>query len=98
MHVDFGSRQLERTFADEAAAVRRWGPEVGRRYITRVRLLQEARALDELLAIQSLRLHPLRGGRSGEWAMTLQGRWRLIIEWRDERTVLVKEVTSHYGD
>ena len=98
MHVDFASRQLERSFTDEADAIRRWGPQVGRRYIMRVRLLQEARTLDDLLAIQSLRLHPLRGERSGDRAITLQGRWRLIIERPDERTVTVKEVTNHYGD
>ena len=98
MQVAFASRQLERSYADEADASRRWGPQVGRRYLMRVRLLEEAMAFEELFAFQSLRLHPLRGDRSGEWAITLQGRWRLIIERSDERTVVVKEVMSHYGD
>ena len=98
MHVEFASRQLERSFADERDAARRWGSQVGRRYIMRVRLIQEARAFEDLFAIQSLRLHPLRGDRASEWAMALQGRWRLIIERPDERTVLVKEVANHYGD
>jgi proteic killer suppression protein len=98
MNLVFASRRLEQCYENGANAVRAWGPQVGRRYIQRINLLYAVRSFDELFNFQALRLHPLRGPRAEEWAMTLQGRWRLIIELLSEDTILVKEVSHHYGD
>lgn len=98
MQVRFASRKLLRCFLDEAEAAKVWGPVVGRRYIQRVQLLQVVEGWDDLSTFQALRLHPLKGERRREWALTLRGRWRLIFERPDVQTILVKEVSRHYGD
>ena len=98
MRVVFANRDLERGYLDVSRATREWGQPLGLRYIQRVKILIAASNLQELGRSRALRLHPLKGNRRGEWAMTLQGRWRLIIEPIDEATVRVKEVSAHYGD
>ena len=54
----------------------------------------------DLYAIRALRLHPLTGRRKGQLAMTLTGRWRLIVTvGSDAMTVVrVEEVSKHYDD
>jgi proteic killer suppression protein len=96
--IEFAGGRLERCFRNESRAVREWGQHVGLRYIQRIQVLAAATSLDELRGSRALRLHPLRGDRRGEWAMTLAGRWRLTFEAVDEQTVRIKEVSAHYGD
>ena len=96
--VVFASRELERAYVDVSRATREWGHPLGLRYIQRVKVLIAANNLHELGRSRALRLHPLKGNRRGEWAMGLQGRWRLTVESIDEQTVRVKEVSAHYGD
>ena len=83
---------------DVSRATRELGNPLGLRYIQRIKVLIAANNLNELGRSRALRLHPLKGNRRGEWAMMLQGRWRLIIEPIDEQAVRVKEVSAHYGD
>ena len=59
-------------------------------------ILQAGR-FDDLFAAASLHVHPLTGGRMGQYAMTLQGRWRLIVTVENDR-VVVEEVSNHYDD
>ena len=96
--VVFASRELERAYMDVSRATREWCHPLGLRYIQRIKVLIAANNLHELGRSRALRLHPLKGNRRGEWAMMLQGRWRLIIEPIDEQAVRVKEVSVHYGD
>ena len=97
MEVRFRNRSLERSFFASREASRMWGRDVGRRYIQRVTLLIDAEHFDDLFAATSLHLHPLSGDRQGQYAMTLQGRWRLIITVEAD-AIVVEEVTNHYGD
>ena len=97
MEVEFGDRDLERCYAARAEAARRWGSVVGRKYGRLVDALYNALDRQELGAIRSLRLHPLKGSRDGEWAIDLHDRWRVILSFEGE-TVRIREVTQHYGD
>lgn len=97
MDVHFRTRRLERCAGNLGAAARAWGPEVGRRYIERVQLLQEAPSLDELFAIRTLGFHPLRGDRRGQFALRLTGRMRLIVEsGPEDGSVTVMEVVDYH--
>ncbi len=98
MEVRFGSRRLEKCYQESKGAIRAWGPDAGRKYIARVQALFAARGFDDLLTIRSLGLHKLKGKRSEEYAIKLHGRWRLILVRITDDTVLVQEVTNHYGD
>lgn len=97
MQVRFRTRQLERCAAELNSAARAWGPRVGRRYVERVQLLQEAPSLDELFAVRTLGFHPLRGDRRGQFALRLTGRMRLIVEpGPEDGSVTVVEVVDYH--
>ena len=98
MRIEFANNPLARRFQDESLAERAWSGKVARRYIMRVSLIQNTQEFDHLFTFPELHLHPLTGDRQGEWAITLQGRWRLIIERREHESILIKEVTNHYDD
>jgi plasmid maintenance system killer protein len=98
MEVKFGTRQLMRCYEESSRAMRRWGPDVGRKYIARINSLYAAKKFSDLYTIRSLDLHQLKGGHSGQYAITLHGRWRLILVPEREDAVRVEEVTKHYGD
>lgn len=52
-----------------------------------------------LFSVRSFRLHPLKGDRRGQFALTLVGRYRLILERGDsDDAVVLLEVSSHYDD
>ena len=99
MEVIFKSRQLQRCYEESARAVQRWGPEVARKYITRVKQLQALATFHQAYNLSAMELHPLKGARMGELAMTLTGRWRLIVRrGKSEESVIIEEVSNHYGD
>lgn len=65
----------------------------------RINALHDAEDWDAIRRIRSLRAHALRDNRAGQWAINLQGRWRLIVEvGDDERSVTILEVSNHYDD
>lgn len=97
MEVEFGSNRLELCYANMAMAVRNWGSAAGSRYGRVVDALYNASDRHELSEFRSLRLHPLRGDRQGQWAIVLHDRWRVILTFRED-VVRIEEVTQHYGD
>ena len=99
MIVKFRNQTLRKNYEDANTASRAWGTQVARRYIQRIEQIEAMPNFHRLFSIQSLRLHPLKGNRQGQYALTLIGRYRLIIEQDDATdTVLVSEVSNHYDD
>ena len=96
MRVRFRTRRLERCFEDSSRAARTWGPEVGERYVERIRYLIEARSAADLYKIRTLDFHALTGDRAGQHAMRLTGRWRLIVTLTDDDAALVDEVVDYH--
>jgi proteic killer suppression protein len=98
MEVIFGSAELMKCYQESERAIRRWGPDIGQRYIARIQALYAAARFSDLFTIRSLGLHPLKGDRQGQYAIKLVGRWRLVIVPVGEDKVRLEEVTKHYGD
>ena len=99
MQVIFRTRQLQRNYENQAHAVMEWGHDVGRRYVDRVNYLYEARDFNQLYDTRRLRLHPLRGSRTGELSIYLTGWWRLIVTRGDTaQSIVLEEVSNHYDD
>ena len=98
MQVVFRTRQLQRNYEDTTRAITDWGYEVSRRYADRVNHLYEARDFTNCIA-RRLRLHPLRGSRTGKLSIYLTGRWRLIVTRRDTaQSIIIEVVSNHYDD
>jgi toxin HigB-1 len=57
--------------------------------------LNAATALDDLSPLKSVGLHKLTGDRKGQWAMTINGPWRLCFRFRDGDAWDVEIVNYH---
>jgi proteic killer suppression protein len=100
VRVTFRTARLKRCYEKSEEAQRRWGGAVGRRYVERVNILYAAESVGDLYKMLSLQFHPLTGDRRGQYALTLVGRFRLIVSIPDDdwKAVRVEEVSKHYGD
>lgn len=47
----------------------------------RLSALNVAKSLDDLGRLRSVGLHKLKGGRRGQWAMTVNGPWRVCFRF-----------------
>ena len=47
------------------------------------------------MALPGYRLHPLRGDRKGEWAVSVSGNWRLVFEFEGDDATNVDLVDYH---
>jgi toxin HigB-1 len=59
--------------------------------------LNVAKSLSDLSPLKSLGLHKLKGDRRGQWAMTVNGRWRVCFEFRKGDAHQVEIVDYHRG-
>jgi proteic killer suppression protein len=59
--------------------------------------LNVAKALDDLSPLKSIGLHKLKGNRRGQWAMTVNARWRICFEFRKSDAFNVEIVDYHRG-
>ena len=57
-------------------------------------LLDSAAGPDDL-GLPGLGLHPLKGQRKGEWAVTVQANWRLTFKFLEEGVELVNYEDYH---
>ena len=60
-------------------------------------VLDAATALDDLSPLKSIGLHKLTGNRKGQWAMTVNGPWRICFEFRKGDAYSVEIVDYHKG-
>ena len=70
----------------------------------RLQLLDAVRSMNEIPSLAScectpsgvtIGLHKLKGGRGHQWAMTINGPWRLAFEFRDGDAYNVEIVDYH---
>ena len=59
--------------------------------------LDAAMSLTPLRVLQAVRLHPLTGSRQGQWAMTVNGRWRVTFRFDDGDAHAVQIEDYHRG-
>jgi toxin HigB-1 len=59
--------------------------------------LNVAKSLQDLSPLKSVGLHKLKGDRKGQWAMTVNERWRICFEFRKGDAFNVEIVDYHRG-
>lgn len=59
--------------------------------------LNVATTLRDLSPLSSVGLHKLKGDRKGQWAMTVNGPWRICFEFRAGDAYEVEIVDYHKG-
>ena len=59
--------------------------------------LNAATSLSDLSPLKSVGLHKLTADRKGQWAMTVNGPWRICFEFRKGNAYHVEIVNYHKG-
>ena len=59
--------------------------------------LNVAKSLQDLSPLKSVGLHKLKGDRAGQWAMTVNARWRICFTFADGDAHDVEIVDYHRG-
>jgi toxin HigB-1 len=59
--------------------------------------LDAAKSLADLSPLASVGLHKLKGNRSGQWAMTVNRRWRLCFRFENGHAYDVEITDYHRG-
>ena len=100
MEIRFRTHSLRKQYEFSNEAFKAYGEQVGRKYIQRINIIKKSKDVDELKSIRSLRCHPLKGNRKGEWSITLTGFYRLIFTLHGDNLEIVKieEVSKHYDE
>lgn len=60
-------------------------------------VLDSATSLKDLSPLKSVGLHKLKGDRKGQWAMTVNGPWRVCFVFRSGHAYDVEIVDYHRG-
>jgi proteic killer suppression protein len=79
MIQSFGARDTEELFVSGYA--RRWHPQLCVPTTRKLSILDAASSLQDLAAVQSLRLEKLVGKREGTWSIRVNKQWRIIFVW-----------------
>jgi plasmid maintenance system killer protein len=96
--IEFATNRLSTASLSLSEATRLLGVPIGRKYIQRLAIIRAVDQFNQLYGHRALRLHPLRGARVGQYAMTLTGNFRLVIERVSEDRVRVLGVEDYHGD
>ena len=98
MDIEFATNHLAVASLSLSEATRLFGLPIGRKFIQRLAILRATEKFSQLHGHRALRLHPLKGHRTGQHAMTLTGNYRLIVERISEDKARVVEVEDYHGD
>ena len=90
--VSFANRTTERFAIDGKSKFS--GMDVAKA-MARLQVLHAATSLEDIPSLKSVGLHSLSGDRQGQWAMTINGPWRLVFRFRDSNAEDVEIVDYH---
>lgn len=88
----FANRTTERFALDGKSKFT--GMDVAKAMV-RLQVLHAATSLDDIPPLKSVGLQPLVGDRQGQWAMTINGPWRLVFRFKDSNAEDVEIVDYH---
>lgn len=90
------------SFADPETALvwsgrrsRKLPPDIQSVALRKLRMLNQARVLDDMRVPPGNRLEALRGGRQGQHSIRINDQWRICFVWRDGGSSNVEIVDYH---
>jgi toxin HigB-1 len=96
--LEYSTHRLAEASVSLTEASRLFGVTIGRKYIQRLAVLRATDKFTQLFGHRALRLHPLKGNRAGQYAITITGNYRLILERVEEDIVRIMDVEDYHGD
>jgi proteic killer suppression protein len=89
----FRDKDTARLFRREP--VKKWGPDVQRAGLRKLRMLDAATSLEDLKSLPGNRLEKLAGARFGQWSIRVNDQWRVCFEWEGGDALEVEIVDYH---
>jgi toxin HigB-1 len=89
----FRCRETERIFRGGSSPS--FPPDIQDRARERLRRLHAATSLNDLAALRSNRLEPLRGDRQGQHSIRINDQWRICFLWEGGHAYNVEIVDYH---
>lgn len=89
----FANPETEKIWNGERS--RKLPSDMQERALSKLKLLNRARTLDDLRNPPSNRLHALNEGRAGQHSISINMQWRICFVWKDGHAHNV-EITNHY--
>jgi proteic killer suppression protein len=65
--------------------------------VRRLNMLDSAISLQEVTPLKSVGLHKLKGDRKGQWAISVNGPWRVCFHFKDGSAYDVELTDYHRG-
>lgn len=92
MIVSYANRATERFAVEGKSKFSGLDEEKAR---ARLKILRVAQSVSDIPPLRSVGLHALSGDRQGQWAMKINGPWRLVFRFRDGHAEEVEIVDYH---
>ena len=89
----FKDKETEKVFGLEVS--RKLPTDIQQTAVRKLRMLNNARSLQDLRVPSSNHLEKLVGDRSGQYSIRINDQWRLCFEWRD-RDCYEVEITDYH--
>ena len=80
LDIVYKTRALQKVCTNAEVASKKYGIRMGELIHKRVKQLTSAKAVEDLIRLQTGRCHALKGNRAGQYAMDLVHPYRLIFE------------------
>ena len=93
MILDFRSKEAEAIWRGETS--RRLPPEIQQAARRKLRMLNNARNLNDLRSPPANRLEALKHDRKGQHAIRINDQWRICFNWTDAGPTNVEIVDYH---
>jgi proteic killer suppression protein len=93
MIVSFGDRETEKVWNGEYS--RKLPASIQESALTKLRLLNAAVRLDNMLVPPGNRLEALKGDRKGQHSIRVNRQWRICFVWRGGNAHNVKIIDYH---
>ncbi len=74
---------------------RRLPPDIQKRALDKLKVLNRAKTIDDLRNPPSNRLHELKKDRAGQHSISINGQWRICFIWKDGNADDV-EITDYH--
>lgn len=93
MIASFRDPDTERLFRRQP--VGKWGPDVLKAGLRKLRMLDAATTLEDLRSPPGNRLEKLAGKRAGQWSIRVNDQWRICFRWQAGDAHRVEMVDYH---
>jgi toxin HigB-1 len=93
MIVGFRDRETERIWSGRRS--RRLPGDIQDKALVKLRILNQAKRLDDLKVPPGNRLEALRGNRAGQYSIRINDQWRICFRWSEGKVHDVEIVDYH---